>query len=226
MIGAVHDRCLDPARKESGGAMTTKNALAQYRRKRDFTKTAEPKGGGHRAGRAGRPRFVVQVHDASTLHFDFRLEVDGVLKSWAVPKGPSGDPQDKRLAMPTEDHPMEYRDFEGVVAEGEYGAGSVIIWDEGGYRNLTTDRHGREVDFAEALGKGHVSFRLDGKKLRGAYSLTRMRKGDGRGDREAWLLVKQGDQRGAPHGTPDPRRVRSVRTGRTLKQTAARSAGN
>jgi DNA ligase D-like protein (predicted 3'-phosphoesterase) len=146
--------------------------------------------------------------------------VDGVLKSWAVPKGPSDDPHDKRLAVPTEDHPLAYQDFEGVVGEGQYGAGAVIIWDEGTYRNTTTDRHGNEVAPADGLGKGHISFRLEGSKLHGGYALTRIR---GRSsDDAAWLLVKEADSRGAPHGTPDPRRARSVRSGRTLKQVAAR----
>ncbi|MBO1413459.1 DNA polymerase ligase N-terminal domain-containing protein [Streptomyces sp. FH025] len=196
--------------------------LAKYRRRRDFTKTAEPEGArGDRTGR--RPRFVVQIHDASTLHFDFRLEVDGVLKSWAVPKGPSLDPHDKRLAMPTEDHPLEYREFEGVIAEGEYGAGTVIIWDEGTYRNLTTDRRGHELALADALDKGHASFRLDGSKLHGGFALTRTHLGD---DREAWLLVKHDDRRASAHGTPDPRRARSARSGRTLKQLAALATGD
>ncbi|WP_225845528.1 DNA polymerase ligase N-terminal domain-containing protein [Streptomyces sp. HPF1205] len=193
----------DPAR---GSA----RALAEYRRRRDFGRTREPRGGETRAG--GEPVFVVQIHDASTLHYDFRLEVDGTLKSWAVPKGPSADPHDKRLAMPTEDHPMEYRDFEGVIAEGEYGAGTVIVWDEGGYRNISRDRRGNEIPFAEALARGHASFRLDGSKLRGDYALTRFRgggtdggsgsgSGSGDGSREAWLLVKrEGGGRGGAKG--------------------------
>ncbi|MGV4928343.1 3'-phosphoesterase (plasmid) [Streptomyces sp. BHT-5-2] len=200
--------------------MASNEALTDYRRKRDFTKTGEPKGDRSETARHG-PCFVVQIHDASTLHFDFRLEADGVLKSWSVPKGPSDDPHDKRLAVPTEDHPLDYRDFEGVIAEGEYGAGTVIIWDEGTYRNITTDRHGKEVGLADALEKGHVSFRLDGSKLHGGYALTRIRKSQDEG-REAWLLVKHDDQRASPHGTPDPHRARSVRSGHTLKQLAAR----
>ncbi|MEU2390817.1 DNA polymerase ligase N-terminal domain-containing protein [Streptomyces sp. NPDC007369] len=196
-------------------------ALAEYRRRRDFSRTREPKGGRAAAGRDGAPSFVVQIHDATAMHFDFRLEVDGVLKSWAVPKGPSADPHDKRLAMPTEDHPLEYRGFEGVIAPGEYGAGTVIVWDEGTYRNLTADRAGREVPFAEALERGHASFRLDGRKLHGGYSLTRIRGG---GEREAWLLVKHADGRARAGGTTDPRRARSAHSGHTLRQVAAGSA--
>ncbi|MEV0535227.1 DNA polymerase ligase N-terminal domain-containing protein [Kitasatospora sp. NPDC050463] len=197
--------------------MPTNDALAVYRRKRDFSRTTEPTGS--KADRVSdEPTFVVQIHDASTLHFDFRLEVDGVLKSWAVPKGPSDDPHDKRLAMPTEDHPMEYADFEGVIAEGEYGAGTVIVWDEGTYRSLATDRHGREIPFDQALEAGHASFRLHGRKLHGAYALTRIRRG---GQREAWLLVKHDDARTSHHGTPHPSRARSAHTGRTLGQVSA-----
>ncbi|MER6400565.1 DNA polymerase ligase N-terminal domain-containing protein [Kitasatospora sp. NPDC001603] len=197
------------------------DALSDYHRKRDFDRTAEPEGGG-RAAPGARPGFVVQIHDARTLHFDFRLEVDGVLKSWAVPKGPSGDPHDKRLAMPTEDHPMEYRDFEGVIAEAEYGGGTVIIWDEGGYENRSTDRRGHELPFAEALDAGHASFRLAGRKLRGDWALTRFRE-DGAGERAAWLLVRHG--RGGGRPAPDPRRARSVRSGRTLRQLAEEAGG-
>ncbi|MFE9309934.1 DNA polymerase ligase N-terminal domain-containing protein [Streptomyces sp. NPDC006706] len=193
--------------------------MVEYRRKRNFRTTREPRGA-DRSASGSKPRFVVQIHDASTTHFDFRLEVDGVLKSWSIPKGPSGDPHDKRLAMPTEDHPLEYRDFEGVIAEGEYGAGTVIIWDEGTFRNRSTDKRGREIPFAEALERGHASFRLDGRKLHGDWALTRFRQGGG-GEREAWLLVKSREAEGAQSRTPDPRRARSVRSGNTLGQVAA-----
>lgn len=198
------------------------DTLAEYRRRRDFSKTAEPEG--LRGQRGERPSFVVQIHDATAMHFDFRLEVDGVLKSWAVPRGPSRDPRDRRLAVPTEDHPLAYRAFEGVIAAGEYGAGTVIVWDEGTYRNLSTDRSGREVPFADALAKGHASFRLFGHKLHGGYSLTRIRDDRG-GEREAWLLVKRADASATAVGAPDPARARSVRSGHTLKQTAATADG-
>ncbi|WP_405364609.1 DNA polymerase ligase N-terminal domain-containing protein [Kitasatospora sp. NBC_00039] len=162
----------------------------------------------------------MQIHDATSMHFDFRLETDGVLKSWAVPKGPSTDPHDKRFATPTEDHPLDYRTFEGVIPEGEYGAGTVIVWDEGTYRNLSTDRAGHEIPLTRALDRGHASFWLDGRKLHGGYSLTRFRTDSG-SDREAWLLVKHADERADDAGTPDPRRARSARTGHTLRQVAA-----
>ncbi|MET9140462.1 MULTISPECIES: DNA polymerase ligase N-terminal domain-containing protein [Streptomyces] len=201
------------------------NGLRDYRGRRDFGRTGEPSGRGAAAG-AGRPRFVVQIHDASTLHFDFRLQVGDVLKSWSVPKGPPGDPSEKRLAVPTEDHPLEYEEFEGVIAAGEYGGGTVIVWDRGDYEQLSHDRRGRPVDFAASLESGHARFRLHGSKLRGEYALTRFRGGPGAaaGEDAAWLLVRTaGGGRG--RGAPDPRRARSARTGRTLARVAAEEAG-
>lgn len=197
--------------------------LDKYRGKRDFTRTREP------AGEDGAPaddghRFVVQIHDASTLHFDFRLQVDDVLKSWSVPKGPSDDPRDKRLAVPTEDHPLEYEKFEGVIARGEYGGGTVIVWDHGTYEPLSHDRKGDPVDFGESVARGHATFRLRGAKLRGEYALTRFRDAESDGG-EAWLLVRAKGGRGRRQGTPDPRRARSARSGRTLAQVAAEDGG-
>ncbi|MEU6071729.1 MULTISPECIES: DNA polymerase ligase N-terminal domain-containing protein [Streptomyces] len=200
--------------------MDADDRLRKYHGKRDFERTGEPAGGS--APAAAEPRFVVQIHDARRMHFDFRLEVDGVLKSWSIPKGPSTDPGDKRLAVPTEDHPLEYEDFEGVIPKGEYGGGTVIVWDRGTYEPLSHDRRGRPVDFEESLERGHATFRLHGSKLRGEYALTRLRT-DGSDD--AWLLVKKGSARAHGHGTPDPHRARSVRTGRTLAQVAADAEG-
>ncbi|MDD2473558.1 MULTISPECIES: DNA polymerase ligase N-terminal domain-containing protein [unclassified Methanoculleus] len=165
-----------------------------------------------------RPIFVIQKHDATTLHYDFRLEVDGVLKSWAVPKGPSPDPKEKRLAIPTEDHPLDYADFEGVIPAGSYGAGTVLVWDRGTYRNLT-QKGGREVGAAEALGRGHISVWLEGEKVRGGYALTRFRTGKS----EAWLLVKKDDAEADPGRDPVATEPRSVVSGRTLAQVAAGS---
>ncbi|GEB47813.1 MULTISPECIES: DNA polymerase ligase N-terminal domain-containing protein [Streptomyces] len=190
--------------------MSDKDTLSTYRGKRDFARTAEPQG---QPGEAGeQPVYVVQIHDATTLHFDFRLECEGVLKSWSVPKGPSTDPKTKRLAMPTEDHPMEYRHFEGVIPRGEYGAGPVIVWDQGTYEPLTRD-------FPRALAKGHISFRLHDGKLRGEWALSRFRSGED-GEREAWLLVKKNDRYASPRPGVDPQRVRSAISSRTLKQVA------
>jgi DNA ligase D-like protein (predicted 3'-phosphoesterase) len=167
------------------------------------------------------PIFVVQQHHASTEHYDFRLEVDGVLKSWAVPKGPSTDPRDKRLAIRVEDHPLDYADFEGVIGEGRYGAGAVIVWDTGTYRNRTR-RDGREVPMEEALRAGHVVVDLHGKKLRGEYALTRTDV-DANG-RERWLLVKKRDADADPGSDIVSSRPESVLSGRTVEQVAAERA--
>lgn len=190
--------------------------LGEYRSRRRFDRSEEPSGLEPQAA-GGDPVFVVQLHDARRMHFDFRLEADGVLKSWAVPKGPSADPSVKRLATPTEDHPMDYRSFEGVIAQGEYGGGTVMVWDEGTFSNLTKTRSGEEIPFDQALEQGHASFRLEGRKLHGAYALTRLR-GDGQ---EAWLLVKKTDRHAKAGRDADPRRLRSARSGRTLRRIAA-----
>jgi DNA ligase D-like protein (predicted 3'-phosphoesterase) len=162
--------------------------LKAYREKRDFGRTSEPP---PVAGKRHSPNpiFVVQEHQASSLHYDFRLEIGGALKSWAVPKGPSTDPKTKRLAVPTEDHPVEYANFEGVIPEGEYGAGTVLVWDTGTYRNLT-NKDGEEVPTERAFEAGHITFWLEGKKLKGGYALTRT----GKGKDERWLLVKKNDE--------------------------------
>ena len=130
-------------------------------------------------------------HAARRLHYDFRLEADGVLKSWAVPRGPSANPRDKRLAIRTEDHPIEYADFEGTIPEGQYGAGTVTIWDAGTYDNLTKDNAGTEIPVAEATERGHLAVFLHGHKLIGGYALTRI---GPPGGRERWLLVKEADR--------------------------------
>jgi DNA ligase D-like protein (predicted 3'-phosphoesterase) len=167
--------------------MSEVDKLEAYRSKRDFAKTSEPPGsGGIKPG--DKPRFSVQKHRSKRLHYDLRLEVGGVLRSWAVPKGPSLDTKTKRLAVPTEDHPLDYIDFEGTIPTGEYGAGTVIVWDIGTYKN-TTNADEKEVPISEALERGHATFILSGKKLRGGYALTRT----GRGKNERWILVKMKD---------------------------------
>lgn len=197
-------------KQQSGAKQSGK--LSEYRGKRDLTASGEP-GGGRRRGHR-RPRFVVQEHQASSLHYDFRLEANGTLKSWAIPKGPAADPAQKRLAMPTEDHPLEYEDFEGVIPAGEYGAGEVIVWDEGSYDNQSHDGEGNELSVAEAINRGHVSVGLHGTKLRGGYSLTRMRRRGG----EAWLLVKKADEFAG--GDPVKTSPESVKSGKTVDQLA------
>jgi DNA ligase D-like protein (predicted 3'-phosphoesterase) len=191
------------------------DALTAYRRKRDFGKTPEPAGG--RPRDAGETIFVVQKHAASRLHYDFRLEVDGVLKSWAVPKGPSTDPRAKRLAMRVEDHPLEYADFEGVIPQGEYGGGTVLVWDIGRYQNITQQTD-EITPAAEAIERGHLRVRLAGTKLKGAYALTRVAK-DARG-RERWILVKMRDSE-AEEGREVARdRPESALTGRSIEEVA------
>jgi DNA ligase D-like protein (predicted 3'-phosphoesterase) len=191
----------------------TKASLKDYQEKRDFSRTPEPSGKGPRTSQ--EPIFVIQKHAASHLHYDFRLEVDGVLKSWAIPKGPSTDPKDKRLAVPTEDHPLEYADFEGTIPAGEYGAGTVLVWDTGPYRNLT-EKKGESIPIGQAVEHGHVKIWLQGKKLRGGYALTRFRKGKD----ESWLLVKTDDEEADARRNPVATEPQSVLSGRTLEEIA------
>jgi DNA ligase D-like protein (predicted 3'-phosphoesterase) len=194
--------------------MASKKQLADYRSKRDSGTSGEPTGG--RGPRRDGPLFVVQRHDASSLHFDFRLEADGVLASWAVPKGPSLDPGDKRLATRTEDHPLDYAEFEGVIPEGGYGAGTVIVWDIGSYRN-ETEHDGRPVPMAEALDNGHVRVSLDGHKLTGGFALTQTKL---RGDERNWLLVKVDDDGADRRRKPARTQPESVLSGRTNDELA------
>jgi len=184
----------------------------QYRRKRDFRRTPEPETGGVPGE---RPIFVIHEHDASTHHFDFRIEADGVLKSWAAPKGASTDPRDKRLAVPTEDHPLAYADFEGVIPEGEYGAGTVLVWDAGPYENITR-KDGKVVPVSDALADGHLLIRLHGEKISGGYALQRI----GEGDEERWLLIKMDDEDADARRNPVSTEPRSVKSGRTIAEVA------
>jgi DNA ligase D-like protein (predicted 3'-phosphoesterase) len=185
--------------------------LSEYRRKRRSGRSPEPSGRHRRQWRrrgSKAPRFVIQHHAASSDHYDFRLEIDGVLVSWAVPKGPSTNPKDRRMARRTEDHPLDYADFEGVIPEGEYGAGGVIVWDTGTYLNRTSR------DMAEGLDRGHLSFHLHGEKLRGGYALTRIRSGKD----ETWLLIKRRDEDADARRKPVKSQPESVLSGRTLDE--------
>ncbi len=193
--------------------MSADDKLADYRRKRDFRKTSEPQGEGGDPGDA--PRFVIQKHDASQLHYDFRIEVDGVLKSWAVPKGPSTDARERRLAVAVEDHPLDYGDFEGVIPEGEYGAGTVLIWDAGTYRNIT-EKDGEEMALDEAIENGHADVWLEGEKLTGGYALIRTKRHEGKD----WLLVKMKDDEADARRNPTSTEPNSVVSGRSLEQIA------
>lgn len=188
--------------------------LRTYRRKRHFRDTPEPSGSVER-GRRGALRFVVQEHHARRLHYDFRLEIDGVLKSWAVPKGPSLDPAKKRLAVATEDHPMAYGGFEGVIPDGHYGAGTVMIWDHGTYAAAPgLDRKESERRLRDGLAKGHLSFVLSGERLRGRFALARLRDG------KSWLLMKARDEDAVAEEKPGPRSKSKVDAKRLYRKRA------
>jgi len=176
--------------------------LEDYQKKRNFESTSEPKSKSISTGESSLGEvapiksknmleFVVHKHFASHLHFDLRLELDGVLKSWAVPKGPSINPKDKKLAVMVEDHPLEYKDFEGIIPEGNYGAGKVYIWDHGTYHALETDDKQQSSQILrEGLEKGHITFILNGEKLKGEFALIRLKKAS----LKDWLLIKKNDE--------------------------------
>jgi bifunctional non-homologous end joining protein LigD len=186
--------------------------ITVYNKKRNFRETSEPKGEVKKVNHAF-PVFVVQKHDASHLHYDFRLEMEGVLKSWAVPKGPSMNPNDKRLAMMVEDHPFGYKDFEGIIPEGNYGAGTVIVWDNGTYANahpVDPGKNGSEL--IADLNKGHLKIFLNGKKLKGGFSLIRMKEKKG----NAWMLIKAKDSYAGKEDIL--KKDKSVLSNRTLEE--------
>ncbi|HEX4557932.1 MAG TPA: DNA polymerase ligase N-terminal domain-containing protein [Mycobacterium sp.] len=188
--------------------------MSEYRRKRRSGlrsgTSPEPRGRGRKRRKADRSdkgsSFVIQHHAARSDHYDFRLEIDGVLVSWAIPRGPSTNPRDRRMARRTEDHPLEYSTFEGVIPKGEYGAGGVIVWDRGTYANATTH------EMTECLDRGHLSFRLHGEKLEGGFALTRIREGKD----ETWLLIKRRDEEADARRKPVKSQPESVLSGRTL----------
>ena len=193
--------------------MASDRPLAQYLDRRDFSATPEPDGSADRPHRDD-PIFVIQEHDASSHHFDVRLEVDGVLKSWAVPKGPSTDPSERRLAVPTEDHPLSYADFEGTIPEGEYGAGRVIVWDAGTYATDKTDEDGTPVSLADQLADGHATVWLRGEKIHGGYAFIRTDDGD----EERWLMIKMDDEGADARRNPVSTEPESVLSGRTIEE--------
>ncbi len=196
--------------KKSASKSVTKSAskstekLTEYRQKRDFSKTAEPSGAKSHTKRAPKLRFVIQKHAASRLHFDLRLELDGVMKSWAVPKGPSADPSVKRLAMQVEDHPIEYNTFEGTIPKGEYGGGTVMLWDSGTYHpdviikpsaGQTERKDESDEDIARSgFERGDFKVSFDGKRIKGSYALVRTKGGfGGSSSKPSWLLIKHRD---------------------------------
>jgi bifunctional non-homologous end joining protein LigD len=209
---------LKRVKKKTSGSKPVASAesqLAEYRRKRDFSKTAEPAGG--RARSKQKLAFVIQKHAASHLHYDLRLELDGVMKSWAVPKGPSLDPSVKRLAMQVEDHPVEYNTFEGTIPKGEYGGGTVMLWDRGTYSYGGTDPDPVE-GLRRGYSKGDFKFVLNGKRLKGSWVLVRTRRDD-RGKAQ-WLLIKHRDEYAAPDSDVTEEHQTSVATRRSMEEIA------
>ena len=197
-------------------ASVTPPPLAEYNRKRDFTRTAEP------AGKVPKRKgsvlqFVIQKHEASHLHFDFRLELNGVMKSWAVPKGPSLDPAVKRLAMEVEDHPISYNTFEGTIPEGEYGGGTVMLWDRGTYE---AEDGGGVESLREGYRRGDLKITLHGKRLEGSWVLVRMR----RPGRPQWLLIKHEDEHADPGRDIVAEMKTSVASRRTMESIARTGA--
>ncbi|HEV8445381.1 MAG TPA: non-homologous end-joining DNA ligase [Gemmatimonadaceae bacterium] len=195
------------------------DTLVEYRRKRDFSRTREPAGGVENP-RVGTLAFVIQKHHASHLHFDLRLEVEGVMKSWAVPKGPSRDPSVKRLAMQVEDHPIAYNAFEGTIPKGEYGGGTVMIWDRGTY----TSPDGDEDAIRQALERGTLKFTLEGERLRGTWTLVKLRgRGRERSSGREWLLIKHADEFVVTDDTLASDDVASVASGRRMDEITSGS---
>lgn len=190
-------------------------SLAKYKQKRNFNETPEPEG--KTAEHADKLSFVVQRHHASHLHYDFRLELGGTLKSWAVPKGPSLNPHDKRLAMMVEDHPVSYAGFEGQIPEGNYGAGNVTIWDHGTYQPI--DEDGNLIDgkkFAQGLRNGSIKFRMKGRRLKGDFALVRIKS-----DEKSWLLIKHRDK----YATDEDYNSEDYASKKALAYTAEKNAG-
>lgn len=185
--------------------------LSKYRARRSFDKTAEPRGS-LRKKKTTKPLFVIQHHSARSDHYDFRLEIDGILKSWAIPKGPSLDPDIKRLAVETEDHPMEYAHFEGTIPEGEYGAGTVMVWDIGTYDNLKKEY---DLSMSDCYEDGKIEVFLRGKKLEGAFALIKTRLS---GNKPQWLFFKIKDEYASKKKNPVSTQKKSALTKRTMHQ--------
>jgi bifunctional non-homologous end joining protein LigD len=205
--------------------------LAEYQRKRDFEKTAEPSGTSTRARKparaaaANRLQFVIQKHAASQLHYDLRLEIDGVMKSWAVPKGPSADPSVKRLAMQVEDHPVAYNTFEGTIPSGEYGGGTVMIWDNGTYEIENPLEDDMNAAAHNQYERGELKIDFHGKRIKGSYALVRTKGMGGSAAKPSWLLIKHRDEDAHPESDSSltTKYVKSVTTNRTMDEIAARS---
>jgi len=206
-------RSVKTTAKRTTTRASKKTPLGEYNAKRDFTRTAEP------AGKVPKPRsktlhFVIQKHAASHLHYDFRLELDGVMKSWAVPKGPSLDPSVRRLAMEVEDHPIAYNTFEGTIPQGEYGGGTVMLWDRGTYE---AEDDAGPAALRSGYEKGELRFVMHGKRIRGGFVLARLR----RPGRPQWLLIKRRDDYADPKRDVTAEETTSIATRRTMDQIAS-----
>ncbi|HEX7977036.1 MAG TPA: DNA polymerase ligase N-terminal domain-containing protein [Gemmatimonadaceae bacterium] len=211
--GAKAKRSVKTGAKRTSTRAAKTAPLGEYNAKRDFTRTAEP------AGKVPKPRgrtlhFVIQKHAASHLHYDFRLELDGVMKSWAVPKGPSLDPSVRRLAMEVEDHPIAYNTFEGTIPQGEYGGGTVMLWDRGTYEAAD---EGGPAALRSGYEKGELRFVMHGKRLKGGFVLARLH----RPGRPQWLLIKRRDAQADPTRDVTAEETTSVATRRTMEQIAS-----
>lgn len=196
--------------------------MKTYNEKRDFSKTKEPKDVPSKRGNK-EPIFVIQKHAATNLHYDFRLEIDNTLKSWSVPKGPSTDPSVKRMAIPTEDHPIAYADFEGIIPQGEYGGGTVMIWDTGIITSSKHDDDGNVISLEESFEAGSIEVTLHGKKLQGGYNLVEMKGGRMKGN---WLLMKQDDEHADARRNPVSTQSKSVVSGRSLEEIEKEESEN
>jgi len=191
--------------------VSKKDSLKKYQKRRDFTKSPEPSGKKEKPIK--KKIFVIQKHDATKLHYDFRLAIEGVLVSWAVPKGPSLNPTEKRLAIPTDDHPLSYAKFEGIIPKGNYGAGTVMVWDTGTYENIKT-KDGKIVPMKKCLKNGQIEVFLKGKKLQGGFALVKMK------GQEQWLLIKTRDKYASAKKNPVNTQTKSIITDRTMAQIA------
>jgi len=216
-------------------ALSAAEQLREYQRKRDFEKTAEPSGTStgastrarkpSRSAAANRLAFVIQKHAATQLHYDLRLEIDGVMKSWAVPKGPSADPAVKRLAMQVEDHPIAYNTFEGTIPAGEYGGGTVMLWDNGTYEIENPIEDDMNSAAHDQYDRGELKINFHGKRTKGSYALVRTKSMGGSAAKPSWLLIKHRDEDAHPESESSltTKYVKSVTTNRTMDEIATRS---
>ncbi|MBD3273447.1 DNA ligase [Candidatus Dependentiae bacterium] len=190
------------------------NKLKEYKERRNLKESKEPTGK-EKHIKLKHPIYVIQKHDATRLHYDFRIEIDGVLKSWAIPKGPSLNPKVKRLAIPTDDHPLKYAEFEGIIPEGNYGAGTVMVWDIGTYNNVY-EENGKKIDMKKCYKQGEIKINIKGKKIKGSYVLVRTKNKTGK--KNQWLLIKKDDKYADARRNPTSTENKSALSGKTMKE--------